>query len=301
MKRLEGNSTAALHLESGRYRIRNMTAGDLVGTCIPWMREAGWNPGLHDAETFFTADPGGFFIGELDGQAIATVSAVRYDDSFGFLGCYIVQEAFRGHGYGLAIHEHARRYLHGCVQGGDGVLENVEKYRRIGREYAYRNARYEGVKQGDDWAAGFDLVDARAVPCASLHDIDHRCFPAHRHAFLHAWIHQHEAHALACVDEREPEALLGYGVIRPCFRGWKIGPLFSRDAYTAEAIFRGLVGRIAEGDPFVLDIAEPNQQAMELVRQYGMKEVFATARMYTGPAPQVRLDWIYGVTTFELG
>ncbi len=60
-------------------------------------------------------------------------------------------------------------------------------------------------------------------------------------------------------------------------------------------------GRIAEGDPFVLDIAEPNQQAMELVRQYGMKEVFATARMYTGPAPQVRLDWIYGVTTFELG
>lgn len=93
----------------------------------------------------------------------------------------------------------------------------------------------------------------------------------------------------------------GYGVIRPCYRGWKIGPLFARDLVTAESIFRGLVDRIPNGDPFVLDVAEPNAAALALVRRYNLTEVFATARMYTGPFPKVNLDWVYGVTTFELG
>jgi hypothetical protein len=32
-----------------------------------------------------------------------------------------------------------------------------------------------------------------------------------------------------------------------------------------------------------------------------MKEVFATARMYTGPFPKIQTAWVYGITTFELG
>ena len=95
MKELDPQSPAARDLASGAYRIRKMSAADLAEVCIPWMREAGWNPGLHDAETFLTADPGGFFVGELDGEPIATISGVRYDDTFGFLGCYIVKEEFR--------------------------------------------------------------------------------------------------------------------------------------------------------------------------------------------------------------
>ncbi|HEY4415972.1 MAG TPA: GNAT family N-acetyltransferase, partial [Verrucomicrobiae bacterium] len=79
------------------------------------------------------------------------------------------------------------------------------------------------------------------------------------------------------------------------------GPLFARDEQTAENLFRGLVDRIPVGDPFVLDIAEPNEAAKRLVTRYGLTEVFATARMYTGSFPDIRLDWTYGITTFELG
>ncbi len=299
MKCLDPNSEAARDLASGRYVIRRMTAADLARVPIPWMRDAGWNPGLHDAETFAEADPDGFLLGELDGKPIACVSAVRYSDSFGFFGAYLVDANFRGRGYGLAIHEAGRRHLQGCVQGGDGVLENVEKYKRIGRVYAYRNARYETLKPADWEAPARDaVVDARQVPWAALQALDRQCFPAPRVAFLRAWIAQPDAHALAACDGPE---VRGYGVIRRCFRGWKIGPLFSKDPATAETLFRALVARIPAGDPFVLDIAEPNEAALALVRRYGMTEVFATARMYTGPAPQVRLDWVYGVTTFELG
>jgi GNAT superfamily N-acetyltransferase len=301
MKRLDPHSPAACELANGRFRIRNLDAAGIAAIPVPWMRDAGWNPGLDDAETFFAADPGGFFVGELDDEPIATVSGVRYDDTFGFIGCYIVSERFRGQGYGLAIHEAAREHLRGCTQGGDGVLENIEKYKRIGRVFAYRNARYEGIKPNNSPGQTPDLVDAREIPLALIEALDAACFPASRTAFLKAWLNQSGAHALALRDLKDESTVRGYGVIRPCFRGWKIGPLFARDADAARILFEQLIHRIPGGDPFALDVPELNAAAMNLVRRHGMKEVFATARMYTGPFPKVNLDWTFGITTFELG
>lgn len=298
MKSLDPLSPAARDLAAGRYVIRHLDAAGLAATPIPWMRDAGWNPGLQDAETFITADPLGFLVGELDGQPIATVSGVRYDDTFGFIGCYIVSESFRGQGYGMAIHEAARRHLVGCTQGGDGVLENVRKYERIGRVFAHRNARHEFIRPLAIPAPDLRLTDAREVPFDELIQLDRACFPAPRVAFLAAWIHQRGAAALAL---RDGSGLRGLGVVRPCFRGWKIGPLFARDPEAAENLFRGLIQQVPAGDPVVLDIPEPNDGARQLVGRYSMKEIFATARMYTGPFPTLRTDWIYGITTFELG
>jgi hypothetical protein len=48
-------------------------------------------------------------------------------------------------------------------------------------------------------------------------------------------------------------------------------------------------------------VPEPNKSALRLVKRYEMKPVFESARMYTGPAPNVALARLYGVTTFELG
>ena len=301
MKHLDPNSPAARGLVSSRYRIRKLDAAGLAAIPIPWMLKAGWNPGRHDAETFFTADPDGFLVGELDGEPIATVSGVRYDDRFGFIGCYIVSERFRGQGYGMALHEAARAHLQGCTQGGDGVLANIEKYKQIGRVFAYRNARYETTKHPAAPAADPAVRDVREIPFAQIEALDAACFPAKRTVFLQAWLHQPGAHALALRGTDDSAALRGYGVIRPCFRGWKIGPLFARDAAAAETLLQHLLHRIPDGETFVLDVPEPNLAALALVRRHGMNEVFATARMYTGPFPKINLDWVFGVTTFELG
>jgi RimJ/RimL family protein N-acetyltransferase len=301
MKQLDPLSPASRDLASGRYRIRKLDAAGLFSITIPWMRDAGWNPGLHEAETFYSADPDGFLVGELDGEPIATVSAVRYDDAFGFIGCYMVSEPFRGKGYGLAIHEAARLHLLGCTQGGDGVLENVEKYKRIGRTFAYLNARYEGVKKDGPRRKRQDVLDACQISLAQIAALDAACFPAERSAFLKAWLHQPGAHSLALQDQNRDTPLSSYGVIRPCFRGWKIGPLFARSAEAAHILFEELIHCIPVGDPYVLDVPETNLAAMDMVHQQGMKEVFATARMYTGQFPKVNLDWVFGITTFELG
>lgn len=71
MKQLDPTSDAARDLASGRFVIRTMDITDMRRVPIPWMRDAGWNPGLHDAEIFLTADAKGFLVGERDGRPIA--------------------------------------------------------------------------------------------------------------------------------------------------------------------------------------------------------------------------------------
>lgn len=301
MKNLDPACDAARDLASGRYTIRAMGLSDMETVAIAWMRDAGWNPGLHDASCFLAADDGGFLVGELDGKPVACVSAVRYEGGHGFFGCYIVAPGMRGRGYGLAIEEAGARRLAGRVNGADGVLENEALYRQIGFQRAWRNARYEGVRSAHrhEPACEVRIVDAGEVPFDAIEELDRRCFPARRTAFLRAWLSQPEAHSL--VAPGPDGSLRGWATARRCHRGWKIGPLFARDADAAEALHGALVARFAPGDPYVIDVPDANPAALRLVARHGLREVFATARMYDGPPPALRLDEIYGITTFELG
>ena len=65
---------------------------------IDWAAAEGWNPGLYDADSFYAADPCGFFMAELNGEPAGCISAVAYDDSFGFMGFYIVRKDLRKQG-----------------------------------------------------------------------------------------------------------------------------------------------------------------------------------------------------------
>jgi GNAT superfamily N-acetyltransferase len=202
----------------GRYVIRTMTADEL-GFAVDLAAAEGWNPGLHDAEAFYAADPGGFLVGVLDGAPVACISAVSYERRFGFIGLYIVVPEHRGKGYGLAIWNAAMERLAGHDVGLDGVVAQQDNYRKSGFTLAYGNVRFEGRGGGP---APADLIDARAVPFDRLCELDRRVFPAARPEFLRAWMDRPGGSALAAV---EGDALRGYGVIRPCRVGFKIGPL----------------------------------------------------------------------------
>ena len=43
-----------------RLVLRRMTEADLA-LALEWAAAGGWNPGLHDANCFYAADPEGFF------------------------------------------------------------------------------------------------------------------------------------------------------------------------------------------------------------------------------------------------
>ena len=68
--------------------VRQMSLAELE-LIIGWAADEGWNPGLEDASAFYAADPDGFFLKEVDGQAVAAVSVVNHSDDFAFLGLYL--------------------------------------------------------------------------------------------------------------------------------------------------------------------------------------------------------------------
>jgi hypothetical protein len=63
--------------QTDQFRIRPMQREELA-FAIELAAAEGWNPGLHDAQCFYAADPGGFLIGELAGEPVGCISAVSY-------------------------------------------------------------------------------------------------------------------------------------------------------------------------------------------------------------------------------
>jgi ribosomal protein S18 acetylase RimI-like enzyme len=278
------------------YTCRTMQR-DEVALAVEWAAQEGWNPGLHDAQTFFRADPQGFFGGWLDGEPVASLSVVKYGGSFAFLGLYIVRPEFRGRGLGWALWQHGMASATGRQVGLDGVVAQQDNYRKSGFTLAWKNVRYQGTG-GAPGEPDPRLVRLDALPFAVVHAYDQPFFPAERGAFLQAWIAQRDAAALGWVDHG---TLHGYGVIRRCREGWKIGPLFADTEAIAQALFASLRSHAGPGEPVFLDIPEPNASAVALVTRHGMRRVFETARMVTGVPPAVPMDRLYGITTFELG
>jgi hypothetical protein len=269
---------------------------DEITLAIEWAAAEGWNPGLADAACFASVDPHGFLIGELDGAPAATVSCVNYDARFAFLGFYIVRPDLRGRGYGLRIWNAAIAHAGGRVIGLDGVVAQQDNYRKSGFALAYANIRYGGTVAAAD-APGPNVIALAAVPFAKVEADDATVFPAPRSSFLRAWIAA-PGH-VGCALMRDGR-LAGWGVIRPCRTGRKIGPLVADDRAAAEAVLSALITKAGGGEIF-LDVPGVNREAIALAESLGLAPVFETARMYTGAIAPLRLQRVFGVTSFELG
>jgi GNAT superfamily N-acetyltransferase len=289
---------------SNRLGIRQMTRQE-VDHLVSWAAEEGWNPGPHDAEAFWATDPDAFIAADLDGELIGGGAITCYADEFGFMGFFIIRPQFRGQGFGNTLW-HARRErllgrLHpGASIGMDGVFEMQAYYARGGFVFSHRDIRYRALISGHPDLPGSNddqIIPISSVPFDQLAEYDRTCFPGPRPAFLKTWITQCDALALGCLRKGK---LSGYGVVRRCLEGCKIGPLFADDVPVALKLYAHLAD-FASGGPLFLDVPENNPHAMELVRRYRMVEIFGCARMYLGPAPEVAHHRIYGVTTFELG
>jgi GNAT superfamily N-acetyltransferase len=274
--------------------IRCMSRAE-IDLAVNWAAGEGWNPGRHDAGAFHAADPRGFLIGSVGDEPAAIISVVRYPENFGFLGFYIVARKYRGRGFGFRLWRTGMKRLAGCNVGLDGVPEQQPNYRKSGFRLAYRNIRYSGPLP--DVLKDRGLVPAAAVPFDRLLAYDRKGFPAPRPAFLSAWLSLSNSASLVSVKDGR---IAGFGTVRACRKGHKIGPLFADDEATAHNLFHGLCRSVKRG-PLFIDVPEINPAAIRIAERHGLAPAFETARMYTGPEPDIDVRRVFGVTSFELG
>ncbi|WP_114944293.1 GNAT family N-acetyltransferase [Microvirga calopogonii] len=275
--------------------IRVMSRQDL-DLAIDWAAAEGWNPGLNDAACFQAADPAGFLMGWLGEEPIVSISVVRYAGSFGFLGLYIVRPDQRGRGFGYRLWQAGMASLEDRIVGLDGVVAQQENYRKSGFVLAHRNVRFGGTPQIETpRSEGLRRVSPEIVEAVVTYD--RPFFPAPREAFLRCWLKPDARTAIAFVEDG---TIKGYGVVRTCRSGSKVGPLFADGEREADLLFQALAAE-AKGGAIFLDLPEPNEAAVRLATRHGLSPVFETARMYRGERPDLPLSKTYGITTFELG
>jgi GNAT superfamily N-acetyltransferase len=268
-----------------------------------WAADEGWNPGKSDVGIAWDTDPEGFIalrMGSGKGSdLIGGGTIISYDGLFGFMGLFIVRRDQRGRGLGARLWRYRLSRLQGRLAPGasigmDGVLAMKPFYERGGFVFAHNDVRYQGIADGRMDPA-VRPVDSSTF--AFVEEFDRSHVPAPRASFLHRWIFQRGAHALAL---HENDQIVGYGVARPALTGYKLGPVFAKRADIAERLIASLMACIP-GQQVQLDVPEPNQSGSRLAEKFGLKEVFGCARLYHGRTPDLPVGNIYGVTSFEFG
>lgn len=264
-----------------------------------WAAAEGWNPGLADLAIAHAVDPDAFVALRQGDEMVGGGSIFSHGGVFGFMGLFIVRADLRGGRLGTTLwHQRLEmlrnRLAPGASIGMDGVFAMVPFYEKGGFKLAHRDLRCEGVAHGQ---MDSDAHSYPEISFAEIDSFDRRFFPAPRSAFLVRWLEQPGAHVLGI---RVNDMLAGYGVARPCRQGFKLGPVFADTPDIAERLIGSLMAQI-EGEKVALDVPEPNKAGLKLAQNFGLSESFGCARLYHGPAPDLPLHGIFGVTSFEFG
>ncbi|KAG1666450.1 hypothetical protein FOA52_015120 [Chlamydomonas sp. UWO 241] len=283
-----------------------------------WAATEGWNPGRHDVVPNMATDPQGFLMGKVDGVPVATISAVRYDAHYAFLGFYIVLPEHRGKGYGIAMWQAAMKQMEGRIVGLDGVPKQQANYVKSGFKLDYAQERWTGVADGTPFELPSHIVQVSGDNFSALLHYDRVFHPASRTAFLKAWTSIPGSLAL-CAMAPDGQTCVGWGQIRQGEDGHRIGPLFADSPDDADAMLRTLRANLPCDTSYCIDIpqgwaglgwaglgwagaaGQVNQAAQDMRTRHGLTKSFEVGRMWHGGNPKLPTDKIYGVTSLELG
>jgi len=278
------------------YHIRPASRKEM-DIIIQWARNEDWNPGLFDADSFYTLDPKGYLLGFYQNEPVASISAVSYNSLFGFIGFYIVKPSHRGRGLGFKIWQQAIKKLSTQSIGLDAVVAQQKNYLKSGFKIAHKNIRYKrnGLKLAKKIK---EIIPLTQTPFSQLLEYDEHIFPATRPHFLKSWIIQPQSHAVGLIENN---TLKGYGVVRKCIDGYKVGPLFADNSLYADKIFAELLSFVDPNQSIRIDIPDINKSAQLLIKNYSLTPIFETARMYTKNPPNIPIHKVFGQTTLEIG
>lgn len=275
---------------------------DLSGlkTLVAWADAEGWNPGLRDAEVFFATDPEGFYGYYHEGELIAGGSIVSYDGRFGFMGLFIVKPEYRSAGIGNQLWHQRRdtllsRLNEGAAIGMDGVIAMQPFYNRGGFEIAFRDERY--VRTGAAYEVHKNITPITETDLDAVLAYDADCFGFARPQFMQPWLFLPGNKTFKYAEDN---ILKGFAVVRKLISGYKIGPLFADNAAIAEELYKACLNAV-QGEQLYIDIPVCNAAAVEMVNEYEAEYVFECARMYYGTPPEMDINKVFGITSFELG
>ena len=273
-------------------------------------RKEGFAPGIGDLRIYQNTDKQGLWVAWLNDIPIGCIAGVRYNESYGFLGLFLVIEKYRGRGFGLQLWKKALGHLNDlpCV-GLEAAPDRIDDYSKWGFAISSKTTRWQWLGNGKlrqeslriNDLKNFSFVEGTSIPANAVEKFDEKRENTPRPHFLSNWLNHPAGKVIAVIDKEG--RCHGFGRIRPCLlkngEGWRIGPLMA----DTPKLLKILLNKLIDSHPGLIIIDSPglNKYASEIFTDLGFKSESETFRMYRGYQPPVSMHDVYGLACLELG
>ncbi len=260
----------------------------------------GRNPGLKDGEFLFRADSKGFFAAIDNSNVIGTISSINYDDKIAFIGFHYVDEFFSNTGLKEKLFEAALNAAGERSIGLNCREEQAKLYESYGFKPSFNIISFEGISGGINKSIPPNIMSPLILHFDDLYNYYKKISPYERKIFLNYWVNQPMSLLLGKYAEDDDE-YKGFGLFKPCRKGFRLSPLIADDSSSAEEILISLVSHYEAGTPYYLDMPETNIEGMRMAERLSLKETGRLIRMYKGSEHEISLNNIYSFTNLEVG
>ena len=282
-----------------------------------------WHFNPRDLSCGHAFDPSGFFVGELDGQVVSHIDAVKYPGHSAYIGTFIVQKEHRGKGYGKLTWDAAWRSLdHSCTIALDGAPHMIANYKAQGFHSVWNTSSALVDLQKAMKALSYISVPSSEVSLKPIRmtdfekvlQYDTSVFGTQRRTLLHRYIST--PGNLGWVAMNEKGDVIGYNVVKQVLSGAgsEIGlvmaPLYADNDIVARILLKCAAETYLniEATPqsplevFYSDGGSYGDHASRLMLEVGAETTYLGQRMYTKGVPLGRLiGSMYGLfsTAFD--
>lgn len=244
-------------------------------------RSAGWNQVARDWELFLTSDPEANRVcaGD-DGAVVGTVTTIRYDNHFSWIGMVLVDPAHRRKGIGSRLLELAGEILRNedCIKL-DATPAGREVYIKLGFEDEFELSRMSASSFNVQHLTTFPTVSSLdAANLDSVRAFDQETFGADRMALLSWMLEGSPQLAFKVVTQGK---LSGYCFGRSGYLYTHIGPVVASSPDVAMALVSAALKHCGQ-KPVVLDVPHHNESWRDWLKLIGFSEIRSFIRMFRG-------------------
>ncbi len=277
--------------------IRVMTSADIPDG-LRLREAAGWNQTDADWRRLLEIEPDGCFVACEEETVVGTVTVVRYEKDFGWIGMLLIDPGCRKKGVGTRLLHRALDFLHEngikCARL-DGTPMGYHLYLRNGFVDEYEIQRWEGTSQIET-RTGLDPIQASDLE--SICRFDRRIFGADRSRLL---VSLWNRNPLRSAVVREGREVSGYVLWRSGARAWYLGPCLADSGEHAQLLIREMLANV-KGERVFIDVCMKNAWGLKVLDLLEFRYQRPLVRMYRGPCAHFgKPESVYAIAGPELG
>jgi GNAT superfamily N-acetyltransferase len=176
-----------------------------LNSVLAWAKKEGWDIGQYDGATYFKLSSRDFLVLVIDHEVAGVILAAKFNASFVFIGLFIINEPYRGQGYGKQLWNAAVEKL-GFYSSVNlyAVPQQLSLYRHLGLVDRHINKRYYFRRNTDNIFNDYKDFEM-LTNAAYLTKYDRQICGFSREEFLGLLLQQTEASSSVAFEKNRKE------------------------------------------------------------------------------------------------